>query len=73
MQTGVKQARYRRGPTRCSEALVRACAVYTACLHCVAPGGVGHDHVCAIFADSAPSNLCEFPIIGDLGISADIC
>ena len=37
--TGVKQARYRRGPTRCSEALVRACAVYTACLlvyHCVA-------------------------------------
>ena len=35
--TGVKQARYRRGPTRGSEALVRACAVYTACLvyHCV--------------------------------------
>ena len=32
--------------------------------------GVGHDHVCAIFADSAPSNLC---IIGDRGISADIC
>ena len=29
--TGVKQARYRRGPTRGSEALVRACAVYTAC------------------------------------------
>ena len=27
--TGVKQARYRRGPTRGSEALVRACAVYT--------------------------------------------
>ena len=25
--------------------------------------GVGHDHVCAIFADSAPSNVCEFPII----------
>ena len=37
------------------------------------PGGVGHDHVCAIFADSAPSNVCEFPIIGDGGISADIC
>ena len=39
LATGVKQARYRRGPTRCSEALVRACAVYTACLlvyHCVA-------------------------------------
>ena len=36
-------------------------------------GGVGHDHVCAIFADSAPSNVCEFPIIGDRGISADIC
>ena len=35
--------------------------------------GVGHDHVCAIFADSAPSNVCEFPIIGDRGISADIC
>ena len=33
----------------------------------------GHDHVCAIFADSAPSNVCEFPIIGDRGISADIC
>ena len=32
--------------------------------------GVG---VCAIFADSAPSNVCEFPIIGDRGISADIC
>ena len=32
--------------------------------------GVGHDHVCAIFADSAPSNVCEFPIIGDRGISA---
>ena len=31
--TGVKQARYRRRPTRGSEALVRACAVsiYTAC------------------------------------------
>ena len=27
--TGVKQARYRRRPTRGSEALVRACAVYT--------------------------------------------
>ena len=27
--TGVKQARYRRGPTRGSEALVRACAVYS--------------------------------------------
>ena len=27
--TGVKQARYRQGPTRGSEALVRACAVYT--------------------------------------------
>ena len=26
--TGVKLARYRRGPTRGSEALVRACAVY---------------------------------------------
>ena len=25
--------------------------------------GVGHDHVCAIFADSAPSNVCEFPIM----------
>ena len=25
--TGVKQARYRRGPTRGSEALLRACAV----------------------------------------------
>ena len=37
------------------------------------PGGVGHDHVCTIFADSAPSNVCEFPIIGDRGISADIC
>ena len=36
-------------------------------------GGVGHDHVCAIFADSAPSNVCEFPIIGDRGISADTC
>ena len=29
--TDVKQARYRRGPTRGSEALVRACAVYTQC------------------------------------------
>ena len=29
LATGVKQARYRRGPTL---ALVRACAVYTACL-----------------------------------------
>ena len=27
--TGVKQARYRRRPTRGSEPLVRACAVYT--------------------------------------------
>ena len=27
--TGVKQARYRRRPTRGSEALARACAVYT--------------------------------------------
>ena len=27
--TGVKQARHRQGPTRGSEALVRACAVYT--------------------------------------------
>ena len=36
-------------------------------------GGVGHDHVCAIFADSAPSNVCEFPIIGNRGISAGIC
>ena len=35
--------------------------------------GVGHDHVCAIFADSAPSNVCEFTIIGDRGISAGIC
>ena len=39
--TGVKQARYRRGPTRGSEALVRACAVYSLCSiqpvysHCV--------------------------------------
>ena len=33
-------------------------------------GGVGHDHVCAIFA---PSNVCEFSIIGDRGISAAIC
>ena len=30
---------------------------------CVYVQGVGHDHVCAIFADSAPSNVCEFPII----------
>ena len=36
-------------------------------------GGGRHDHLCAIFADSAPSNVCEFPIIGDRGISADIC
>ena len=28
-ETGVKQARYRRRPTRGSEALTRACAVYT--------------------------------------------
>ena len=42
--------------------------------HCDHPRcGVGHDHVCAIFADSAPSNVCEFSIIGDRGISADIC
>ena len=27
--TGVKQARYRRRPTRASEALIRACAVYS--------------------------------------------
>ena len=33
--TGVKQARYRRGPTRGSEALVRACAVYTQPVCCV--------------------------------------
>ena len=35
--TGVKQARYRRRPTRGSEALIRACAVsiYTACLYIV--------------------------------------
>ena len=35
--TGVKQARYRRGPTRGSKALVRACAVYTQPVysHCV--------------------------------------
>ena len=31
--TGVKQARYRRGPTRGSEALVRACAVYTCTIY----------------------------------------
>ena len=31
--TGVKQARYRRRPTRGSEALVRACAVYTQHYH----------------------------------------
>ena len=33
--TGVKQARYRRRPTRGSEALARACAVYTTlvCMH----------------------------------------
>ena len=31
--TGVKQARYRRRPTRGSEALVRACAVYTQLLN----------------------------------------
>ena len=30
--TGVKQARYRQGAYSGSEALVRACAVYTACL-----------------------------------------
>ena len=33
--TGVKQARYRRGPTRGSEALVRACAVYTQPIVCM--------------------------------------
>ena len=35
--TGVKQARYRRGPTRGSETLIRACAVYTQPVysHCV--------------------------------------
>ena len=33
--TGVKQARYRRRPTRGSEALVRACAVYTQQCMCV--------------------------------------
>ena len=50
-----------------------ACVI-SACAYFVRrPGGVGHDHVCAIFADSAPSNVCEFPIIGDRGISADIC
>ena len=36
-------------------------------------GGVGHDHVCAIFAGSAQSNVCEFTIIGNRGISADTC
>ena len=51
-----------------------ACSVaqYTVAL-CRPRGAVGHDHVCTIFADSAPSNVCEFPIIGDRGISADIC
>ena len=35
--TGVKQARYRRRPSRGSEALVRACAVYTQryCVDCI--------------------------------------
>ena len=28
---------------------------------------------CAQFLLIAPSNVCEFPIIGDRGISADIC
>ena len=42
-------------------------------IHRFQPGGVGHDHVCTIIADSAPSNVCEFPIIGNRGISADIC
>ena len=58
--------------------ILRACAAYAAILggksaRVASRGGVGHDHVCAIFADSAPSNVCEFPIIGDRGISADIC
>ena len=38
--TGVKQARYRRRPTRGSEALVRACAVYTQQCMCVAAIGI---------------------------------
>ena len=56
---------------------IRACAYYACACEKegsgTEPGGVGHDHVCAIFADSAPSNVCEFSIIGDRGISADIC
>ena len=35
--TGVKQARYRRRPTRGSEALARACAVYSTTLVYVRP------------------------------------
>ena len=38
--TGVKQARYRRRPTRGSEALVGACAVYTQRCVCMCVGAV---------------------------------
>ena len=40
--TGVKQARYRRGPTRGSEALVRACAVYSLSIAIVCMEGPWH-------------------------------
>ena len=50
---------------------------YQTAIHCqrfsVAPDlGVGHDHVRAIFADSACRNVCESPIIQDHGISRDL-
>ena len=55
--TGVKQARYRRGPTRGSEALVRACAVYSLSIAIVCMEGPWHllfnMRQCMVYMNSA--------------------
>ena len=55
--TGVKQARYRRGPTRGSEALVRACAVYSLSITIVCMEGPWHllfnMRQCMVYMNSA--------------------
>ena len=83
--TGVKQARYRRRPTRGSEALARACAVYTQPVYSMEEGpwhllfNVRQRMVYMISAEgfalkcssSARQNVCESPIIKDVGISGN--
>ena len=67
--TGVKQARYRRRPTRGSEALVRACAVYTQRYSSIAAVEFRRGFCTLVHTGGDENTICHFPVILSMSTS----